>query len=101
MAPNVMEPCRTRKRKRVWWVGGSGSGLNGPFRENVRVFLQEFGEVEKGGGASGMDVWCVYVGGGERSGVGLKLFVVEECVESSLLPFCNHCKFIGELAMVM
>ncbi|KAL1803478.1 hypothetical protein DCAR_0935177 [Daucus carota subsp. sativus] len=95
MAPNVMEPCRTRKRKRVWWVRESGSGLNGPFRENVRLFLQEFGEVEKGGGASGMDVWCVYVGGGERSEVGLKLFVVEECVESSLLPFCNHCKFIG------
>lgn len=95
MAPSVIEACKSRKRKRrVWGIGSSGSGLNGPFRENIKMFLQEYGEFEKYS-VCGMPVWSTLVVSETNEEPVFRLFVVEEFVLHSLNPFCNHCKFIG------
>lgn len=90
-----MEVCKSRKRKRrVWGFKSFGSGLKMGFRENMKVFLEEFMEVEKYG-VCGLSVWSCLVGDdSEFKGV-FKVFVVEEMAQLSVLPFCNHCKFIG------
>ncbi|XP_074375999.1 PHD finger protein At2g01810-like [Apium graveolens] len=96
MASRVIEACKSRKRKRrVWGFKSFGPGLNGGFRENMKVFLSEFMEVEKYG-ACGLPVWSCLVGNeSDFKGV-FKFFVVEEMMaQHSSLPFCNHCKFIG------
>lgn len=87
-----MEACKSRKRKRrVWGFKSFGSGLKMGFRENMKVFLEEFMDVENNS-VCGLPVWSCLVGGEE--GV-FGVFVVEEMAQFSLLPFCNHCKFIG------
>lgn len=66
--------------------------LSGAFRDNVRVFLHDFAEIQEYC-VNGMPVWCTSLFS-EIDGV-CPLYTVEETVQDSLDPFCNHCELSG------
>lgn len=66
--------------------------LSGAFRDNVRVFLHDFAEIQEYC-VNGMPVWCTSLFS-EIDGV-CPLYTVEETVQESLDPFCNHCELSG------
>ncbi|KAL6566310.1 hypothetical protein OROGR_001925 [Orobanche gracilis] len=63
--------------------------MSGAFRDNIRNFLQNFGKIEDYI-VCDMTVWCTALVT-ENDGV-LPLYVMEETVENSLDPFCEHCE---------
>ncbi|PIN24975.1 PHD Zn-finger protein [Handroanthus impetiginosus] len=65
--------------------------LSGAFRDNIRVFLQKFAEIEDYT-VNGMPVWCTSLFSEE--GV-FPLYTVQETVQNSLDPFCDHCRLSG------
>ncbi|KAL6505881.1 hypothetical protein OROHE_023260 [Orobanche hederae] len=66
--------------------------LSGAFRDNIRNFLQNFGKIEDHT-VCDMTVWCTaLVTENDRV---LPLYVMEETVENSLDPFCEHCELSG------
>ncbi|KAL7149567.1 hypothetical protein ABFS83_05G050000 [Erythranthe nasuta] len=66
--------------------------LAGAFRDNVRVFLQNFAEIEEYT-VGEMTVWSTLLFS-QDEGV-FPLYTVEETAESSPDPFCNHCEAAG------
>ncbi|KAI3453198.1 hypothetical protein Pfo_009861 [Paulownia fortunei] len=68
--------------------------LSGAFRDNIRVFLQNFAEIEEYT-VNEMPVWCTWLVS-EHEGV-FPLYTVEETVQNSLEldPFCNYCELSG------
>ncbi|XP_047331746.1 PHD finger protein MALE MEIOCYTE DEATH 1-like [Impatiens glandulifera] len=66
--------------------------FRGLFQNNIRRLLQEYGEIEDHG--TGMLTWSIYLVVGPDKLV-LPLYIVEENVEHSHHPFCNHCESIG------
>lgn len=68
--------------------------LSGAFRDNIRVFLQSFAEIQEYT-VNEMPVWCTSLFS-ENEGV-FPLYTMEETVQNSLDPFCNHCELSGVL----
>ncbi|KAH6773934.1 hypothetical protein C2S52_003144 [Perilla frutescens var. hirtella] len=69
------------------------TALSGAFRDNIRVFLHDFAEIQPYF-VNGMPVWCTSLFS-ENDGV-FPLYTVEETVRhDSLDPFCNHCESSG------
>ncbi|KAL3527434.1 hypothetical protein ACH5RR_012090 [Cinchona calisaya] len=67
--------------------------LNGPFRDNIRIFLQECAELEDYK-LDGMPIWCTFLVH-ENRGFVVPLYTIEENVKNSLSPFCSHCRCAG------
>lgn len=72
---------------------GTIDGLSGAFRENVRFFLQEFAVLEDYT-VAGMPLWSTWFITASNGGV-FPLYTIEETVQHSPEPFCDHCKFAG------
>lgn len=70
------------------------SSFAGAFRDNIREFLRECGEVEEKA-TEGMPTWCTLLVD-ERTGVVAPLYTVEECVSRSPRPFCDYCRSAGK-----
>ncbi|CAA0811517.1 PHD finger protein MALE MEIOCYTE DEATH 1 [Striga hermonthica] len=92
-------PSKKRKNRinsaRLFDFGNSavsGANNSGAFRDNIRSFLQSFGEIEDYT-VCDMTVWFAALVS-EADGV-LPLYVIEETVEDSLDPFCKHCESSG------
>ncbi|KAH7849367.1 hypothetical protein Vadar_016836 [Vaccinium darrowii] len=66
---------------------------SGPFRDNIRVFLQQCSEPEAYN-IDGMPVWCTFLVHEDR-GFMVPLYTIEESVKHSLTPFCDHCRCTG------
>ncbi|CAN8238370.1 unnamed protein product [Cochlearia groenlandica] len=100
MPAPIIETCRKRKRKSRFHdlhrFGGEEEipvNRNGSFRENVRVFLRDFAEVEDYS-VRGMPVWCTLLSHETKNTV-IPLYTVEEDVVRSSEPYCDHCRCIG------
>ncbi|KAK9063803.1 hypothetical protein SSX86_017675 [Deinandra increscens subsp. villosa] len=85
----------SRKRKqRIFEFNSFAKSIadhySGPFRDNIRSFLDEFGEqIEQ------QNVWSTLLLC-ESNGAVFPLYTIEEHIdEDSLRPFCSHCKFVG------
>ncbi|KAF8370108.1 hypothetical protein HHK36_031859 [Tetracentron sinense] len=99
MSINIFEACRKRKQKpklygfHTFANPGCPIHLCGPFRDNIRVFIRECGEIEDYN-VDGMPTWCTLLVN-EKSGVVVPLYTIEESVKHSQRPFCDHCRCIG------
>ncbi|KAF6146540.1 hypothetical protein GIB67_008826, partial [Kingdonia uniflora] len=98
MATN--ETLKNRKRNKKLYgfhtFGDPGcpiDHLSGPFRDNIREFLRECGEIEDYN-VEGMPTWCTHLVN-ESNGVVVPLYTVEENVKHSSRPFCDHCRCAG------
>ncbi|XP_076912282.1 PHD finger protein MALE MEIOCYTE DEATH 1 [Bidens hawaiensis] len=72
---------------------GCSISPSGPFRDNVRVFLQECCQIEDYN-VEGMPIWCTFLFH-ENRGFVLPLYTIEECVKNSIQPLCDHCRCSG------
>ncbi|KAL8520809.1 hypothetical protein ACS0TY_011383 [Phlomoides rotata] len=63
--------------------------LSGAFRDNIRVFLQNFAEIQDYT-VNEMRVWCTSLFS-ENYGV-FPLYTLEETVQDSVDPFCDYCE---------
>ncbi|KAJ9554118.1 LOW QUALITY PROTEIN: hypothetical protein OSB04_018163 [Centaurea solstitialis] len=74
--------------------------LSAPFRDNIRSFLDEYGEqIESNSKQTGIDsnnnVWSTLLLC-ESNGAVFPLYTIEEHInDRSVSPFCCHCKSIG------
>ncbi|EEF28910.1 PHD finger protein MALE MEIOCYTE DEATH 1 [Ricinus communis] len=100
MSIPVLQTCKMmRKRKTKVYnfhsFGDPGSAINptGPFRDNIRAFLQECAEPEDYN-VDGMPVWCTHLAIESKSTV-LPLYTIEENANDSPNPFCDHCRCTG------
>ncbi|XP_042503063.1 PHD finger protein MALE MEIOCYTE DEATH 1 [Macadamia integrifolia] len=99
MSITIFEACKKRVRKpkiygfHTFADPGCPIHFSGPFRDNIRVFVQECGEIEQYQ-VEGMPTWCTMLVN-ENNGVALPLFTVEESVKYSRRPFCDHCRCAG------
>lgn len=66
---------------------------SGSFRENIKYFLQECTEIEDYE-VEGMPIWCTFLVL-ENRGIVIPLYTIEEDVQRSLSPFCDHCRCVG------
>ncbi|AES99203.2 PHD finger protein MALE meiocyte DEATH protein [Medicago truncatula] len=66
---------------------------SGPFRENVRLFLQEAGELEDYT-VMGNPLWCTFLIH-EKKNLMVPFYALEEEVYNSSHPFCDHCRCVG------
>ncbi|KAL0877344.1 hypothetical protein Bca101_027049 [Brassica carinata] len=92
----IIETCRKRKRRpSVYSLHRLGEeefpvSRSGSFRDNVRVFLRDFAEVEDYS-IRGSPVWCTLLSHEAKSSV-IPLYTIEEDVVRSSEPFCDHCR---------
>nr|GLL32329.1 PHD finger protein MALE MEIOCYTE DEATH 1-like [Ipomoea trifida] len=99
MASTLIEACKTRRRNRrpfrfeEFAMPGTIDGLSGAFRENIRFFLQEFAVLEDYI-VAGMPLWSTWFITASNGAV-FPLYTIEETVQHSPEPFCDHCKFAG------
>ncbi|KAA8529835.1 hypothetical protein F0562_034361 [Nyssa sinensis] len=99
METTNLEPCKYRKRKPKLFGfhsfpnTGSMIGMCGHFRDNIRLLLQECGEIQDYS-VSGMPVWSTLLVS-ENNGIEFSLYIIEESVQHSLRPCCDHCKCVG------
>ncbi|KAG4964035.1 hypothetical protein JHK82_040703 [Glycine max] len=96
----LIEACKKRKRLPKFFrfnsFGDPGVvpiAPSGPFRDNVRVFLQNAGELE-GYTVSGNPLWCILLIH-DNSNAMAPLYTIEEHVDHSSHPFCDHCRCVG------
>lgn len=68
--------------------------LSGAFRDNIRVFLQSFAEIQDHA-VNEMRVWCTSLFSANY-GV-FPLYTLEETVRESVDPFCEYCELAGAL----
>lgn len=73
---------------------GFPADYNGPFRDNVRVFLDECAESEVN--IDGLPAWCIALEDDSTQGTRLNLLVIVEGVHNSLHPHCDKCRCIGK-----
>lgn len=93
---------RTRKRRRgdrlfgfhTFGDPGCPADYYGPFRDNIRRFLEECAEPELYN-VEGMPAWSVGLTE-DSSGSRISLLIIEEGMRDSLHPHCDHCRCIGE-----
>ncbi|XP_048422241.1 PHD finger protein MALE MEIOCYTE DEATH 1 [Pyrus x bretschneideri] len=99
MSIPILEACRKKKRRpkifglQTFCDPGCPISLIGPFRDNVRVFLQECAEREDYT-VRGMPIWCTLLVHDNRSLV-VPLYTIEEDVKTSEEPFCDQCRCTG------
>ncbi|XP_010278538.1 PREDICTED: PHD finger protein MALE MEIOCYTE DEATH 1-like [Nelumbo nucifera] len=99
MAITVLDACKKRKRKpklygfHTFADPGCPIILTGPFRDNIRSFIEECGEIEDYN-VEGMPTWSTLLVN-ENNGVVVPLYTIEESVKHSLHPFCDHCRCVG------
>ncbi|XP_054795208.1 PHD finger protein MALE MEIOCYTE DEATH 1-like [Prosopis cineraria] len=99
MSFSLLEACRKRKRWpkvfRFHSFANPGCPINpnGPFRDNIRLFLQECGELEDFE-IQGMPLWTTFLIH-EKSNCMTPLYTIEENVYHSTHPFCDHCRCAG------
>ncbi|RID74548.1 hypothetical protein BRARA_B01641 [Brassica rapa] len=95
----IMDTCRKRKRKpSVYSLQRLGEeefpiSRSGSFRDNVRVFLRDFAEVEEYN-VRGSPVWCTLLSHEAKNTV-IPLYTIEEDVVRSSEPYCDHCRCTG------
>lgn len=101
MSIPILEACKKRKRRQKILgfnsfcdSGSSISRPHGPFRDNIRVFLQECAELEDYS-VRGMPIWCTLLVHDNTSLV-VPLYTIEEDVKSSDRLFCDHCRCTGQ-----
>ncbi|KAI3824319.1 hypothetical protein L1987_05775 [Smallanthus sonchifolius] len=92
--------CKKRKMKSAKYYGlqsflqpGCPISPSGPFRDNVRVFLQECCQIEDYC-VEGMQIWCTFLFH-ENRGFVLPIYTIEECVRNSIQPLCDYCRCSG------
>ncbi|CAI9296642.1 unnamed protein product [Lactuca saligna] len=102
----TLEACiknnTNRKRKQRIFefksFGKSVTDFSGPFRDNIRSFLDEYGEqIEQRQltGAVSNNVWSTLLLC-ESNGAIFPLYTIEEHInDQSLRPLCCHCKSVG------
>ncbi|KAI9118184.1 hypothetical protein K1719_010516 [Acacia pycnantha] len=99
MSFSLLEACKKRKRLpkvfRFHSFADPGCPIspNGPFRDNIRLFLQECGELEDFQ-IQGMPLWTTGLIH-EKSNCVTPLYTIEENVCHSSHPFCDHCRCAG------
>ncbi|KAJ7964448.1 PHD finger protein family [Quillaja saponaria] len=99
MSFSIVEACRKKRRREKIYgfhsFAESGFPINpsGPFRNNIRIFLQECAEVEDNN-VEGMPTWCTLLVH-ENSSFVLPLFTIEEDVKQSSHPYCDQCRCAG------
>ncbi|KAL5574114.1 hypothetical protein UlMin_023711 [Ulmus minor] len=99
MSIPILEACKKRKRRPKLFgfhsFGDPGCPIRttGPFRDNIRTFLQQASEVEDYN-LLGMPIWCTLLVHENRSIV-IPLYTIEETVEHSCRPHCDHCRCTG------
>lgn len=95
----TIETSRKRKRKpelfNLQSFGEEGFPINriGSFRDNIRVFLRDFAEVQECT-VRGMPVWCTRLCH-ETKNIVIPLYTVEEDIIRSSEPYCDHCRCTG------
>ncbi|XP_022879695.1 PHD finger protein MALE MEIOCYTE DEATH 1 [Olea europaea var. sylvestris] len=100
MEPPILEASNKGKKKPPNFYGfhtfaepGFPISLRGPFRDNIRQFLQECAKLEEYN-VEGMPVWCTFLVL-ENKGLVLPLYTIEENVKKSAKPFCDPCRCAG------
>ncbi|KAL2504454.1 PHD finger protein MALE MEIOCYTE DEATH 1 [Abeliophyllum distichum] len=99
MEPPILEACKKGKKPTNFYgyhtfaEPGCPISLHGPFRDNIRQFLQECAELEEYN-VEGMPVWCTFLVL-EKRGLVLPLYTIEENVKISAKPFCDPCRCAG------
>lgn len=69
----------------------------GPFRDNIRFFLQQCGEIEDYT-IDGMPIWLTFLLH-ENRGFVIPLYTIEESVKNSFQPFCDQCRCSGNTSI--
>ncbi|MFS8004302.1 hypothetical protein Hanom_Chr13g01224171 [Helianthus anomalus] len=72
---------------------------SGPFRDSVRVFLEVCCQMEDYN-VEGMAIWCTFLFY-ENRGFVLPLYTIEECVQNSVQPLCDHCRCSGDFRVFL
>ncbi|ERN11052.1 hypothetical protein AMTR_s00024p00102840 [Amborella trichopoda] len=85
-------------RFKTFMSPGIPANFVGDFRRNIEVLLS-FGRKETGE-RGGSHVWLFGLEPYDRAPARVSLIVVEEEVERSLNPHCDHCKFVGSPAQI-
>ncbi|PNX95928.1 PHD finger protein male meiocyte death 1-like [Trifolium pratense] len=99
MSFSTIDVCKKRKRWpkifRLQSFADPGCPIapSGSFRENVRLFLQEAGELEDYT-VMGNPLWCTFLNH-EKSNLMVPFYTLEEQVYNSSHPFCDHCRCVG------
>ncbi|KAJ0098994.1 hypothetical protein Patl1_20932 [Pistacia atlantica] len=99
MSIPILESFRKRKRTPKLFgfhtFGDSGCPITptGPFRDNIRLFLQQCGELQDYS-VEGMPIWCILLVH-ESSNFVIPLYTIEDTVAHSPHSFCDHCKCTG------
>ncbi|KDP25820.1 hypothetical protein JCGZ_22542 [Jatropha curcas] len=99
MSLPFLEACRKRKRRPKLYnfhsFGDPGCPISpmGPFRDNIRIFLQECA-VRQDYTIEGMPIWSTLLLIESNSFV-VPLYTIEENVKYSSNPFCDHCRCTG------
>ncbi|XP_061352574.1 PHD finger protein MALE MEIOCYTE DEATH 1-like [Gastrolobium bilobum] len=93
--------CRKRKRCpkvfRFHSFADHGCPIapSGPFRDNVRLFLQEAAQPQDYT-LSGNPLWCtLLILNRDNTNLTAPLYTIEEDVNRSSNPFCDHCRCVG------
>ncbi|XP_050375159.1 PHD finger protein MALE MEIOCYTE DEATH 1-like [Argentina anserina] len=74
---------------------GNAIEPSGSFRDNVRMFLEQYAELETDS-VQGMPIWCTLLVIHDHRSLVLPLYTIEEKVDSdSDTPFCDQCHSAG------
>ncbi|XVF37059.1 hypothetical protein REPUB_Repub19eG0113200 [Reevesia pubescens] len=101
MSIPILETCRKRKRRPKLFGFHSfaepGCPINptGPFRDNIRFFLNKCGEPEDYCVKGIMPIWCTLLVHEKNSCVVPLYTIQEDATNQSLNPFCDHCRCTG------
>ena len=71
----------------------------GPFRDNIRLFLQQCAESEDYK-VEGMSIWCTFLVIESKNFV-VPLYTIEEDVKKSVRPFCDLCRCNGKFWLLL
>lgn len=97
----ILESLKKRKRMpklynfHTFADPGCPITLTGPFRDNIRQFLQQCAEVEDYN-IDGMPIWCTFLVH-ETKGLVIPLYTIEETAKNSFQPYCDQCRCTGNL----
>lgn len=99
MSISILEASKKRKRKpklfgfHTFLDSGNPISPIGAFRDNVRLFLAECGDLEDYN-VEGMPIWSTLLAYEDSSFV-FPLYTIEENVKHSSHPYCDQCRCTG------